>query len=763
MTQQATRAATGGEGFHAGCAWATIRAMRLAFPGLEHAPAAAALAVLAGALAGGGVRAASRPTAQEEPAVQQPPAGSTPRDQSPARRANRLAKETSPYLRQHQWNPVDWHPWGPEALARAKAEDKPIFISIGYAACHWCHVMEHESFADAAIAAVMNEHFVCIKIDREERPDLDEIYMAALHAMGQQGGWPLSAWLTPDGKPFYGGTYFPPDDRYGRPGFRRVLEHLARAWKDRRNELLGGADELAVHLGKVLAPPLPPGEPTAALLASVLDQSAERHDDEHGGFAAPPHFAPKFPHASELQVLLRLGGERADAIAARTLSAMRTGGIYDQLGGGFHRYSTDREWLVPHFEKMLYDNALLVPCYLDAHLRSGDADHAEVARETLDYLLREMRDPRGGFWSSQDADSEGVEGRFFVWQEAEFDRLLGADSALAKRHFGVTTAGNWEHANVLTLAARASELTAPDRDLAATTAALQRARAALLLARGGRVRPGTDDKVLTAWNGLAIHACALGHRVLGDARHLAAAQAAAAFVLAELVRDGRCLRSWHSGTARHQGYLEDHAMLAFGLLTLFEADADPRWLAAAKDLLDAIARHFGAEDGGFWFTADDHERLLARTRSAVESSTPSGTAVAAHAFLRAGLLLGDEALYARGVAALRANHALLERSPAAAPSLVLALQLHLAEPREVVIAGEPRDPRTRALLQRAWRAFPGHQVVALVHDGNRDALAKLSPVFEGKRPVAGVPAAYVCRRGGCDAPVTDPAQLPLDR
>ncbi len=677
---------------------------------------------------------------------------------------NRLAKESSPYLRQHQLNPVDWYAWGDEALARAKKEDKPIFLSIGYAACHWCHVMAHESFADPAIAAYMNEHFVCIKVDREERPDLDEIYMGALQAMGQQGGWPLSAWLTPDGRPFYGGTYFPPEDGHGRPGFRRVLESLAKAWREQRKEVLDGADQLSAHLRTVLEPKLPAGEPTAALLAKVLPQSEERFDAVSGGFAYPPQWAPKFPHASELQVLLRLPDEKALAIVQRTLVAMRSGGIYDQLGGGFHRYSTDREWRVPHFEKMLYDNVLLVPCYLDAFARTHETDHAVVARETLDYLLREMRHERGGFWSSQDAQSEDVEGKYFVWQKDEFDAVLGAASPLASRYFGVTAGGNWEHSNVLVRAqapeAIAVALGAP---VDAMRQRLQDARASLLAHRGQRVRPGTDDKILCAWNGLALTALAAGYRHLGDERYLEAARSAADFVLRELVVDGRCQRSWHSGTARHQGYLEDYTMLADGLLSLFEVDADPRWLATSRDLLAAVGKHFRAEDGAFWFTADDHEVLLARTKSAVEASTPSGTAMAVHAYLRAGLLLGDESLYAMGVAALRANHALLASTPLAAPALVLALQFHLADPREIVIAGEPGDPRTVALLQAAWRVFPDHHVVALVHDGNRVALGKLSKVFDGKVPVNGAPAAYVCRRGVCEAPITDPAMLGLGR
>ncbi len=687
----------------------------------------------------------------------------TPPQQPPAPKANRLAKEASPYLRQHQHNPVDWWPWGKEALALAKEKDKPIFVSIGYAACHWCHVMAAESFADPAIAALMNEHFVCIKIDREERPDVDEIYMAAVHAMGQRGGWPLSVWLTPDGRPFYGGTYFPPKDGHGRPGFPRVLEQLARAWKERRQEVLDGAGELATHLQKALAPELAPGEPTKELLGNVLPQAERRYDPEYGGFGEAPLWAPKFPSPIELQVLLRLGSDDAAMVTA-TLHAMRKGGMHDQLGGGFHRYSTDRKWLVPHFEKMLYDNALLASCYADAHVRFGVAEFAGVVRSTLDWLLREMRDSKGGFWSSTDAQSEHVEGKFFVWRKAEVTALLGDDSELLCRHLGITAEGNWEGSNVLTLAADAAALAkATGRDVEEIEAKLAKGKAALLAARDERVRPATDDKVLAAWNGFTIRALADGYRAVGDERYREAARAAADFALRELVGEGRVRRAWHGGKARHDGVLEDYAALADGLLALFEVDGDARWLAAARDLLGAVVKHFRAEDGSLWFTADDAEQLLARTKLPYDTPTPSGQALAAGSFLRCGLLLGDEAMYGHGVAALRANHQVLATAPAAAPALVRALQFHLAEPREIVIAGEPSDPRTRALLRGAWRRFPDHHVVALVHAGNRQALEKLSPVFAGKVPLDGVPAAYVCRRGACDAPITDLGKLEVPR
>ncbi|MGK0154526.1 MAG: hypothetical protein ACI9SE_001479 [Neolewinella sp.] len=691
----------------------------------------------------------TKPAGQQEPDQQQP--GQHGQQQGKA--VNRLSKESSPYLRQHQYNPVDWHPWGPEALALAKKLDKPIFLSIGYSACHWCHVMSAESFSDPAIAKLMNELFVCIKVDREERPDIDEIYMGALHAMGQQGGWPLSAWLTPAGKPFYGGTYFPIEDRGQTPGFRRICKSLGNAWKDQRDEVLKGAKSLSEHLEKSLAPTLQPGEPTKALLENVVKQSRERFDPEHGGFAYPPRRAPKFPHSTELQVLMRLPDEEAHKMAIKTMHGMRRGGMHDQIGGGFHRYSTDRQWLVPHFEKMLYDNALLVSCYLEGFRLANEPKFAGVARTTLDYMLRELQAPLGGFWSSQDAQSEGVEGKFFVWQLDEVRKLLGDDTNLVAKTFGISEAGNWEHKNVLWLADETAASSDDDqRRLAA-------AQAVLFAARETRIKMGTDDKVLASWNGLALTALADGYRVLGEPRYLVAAQQCAAFLLEYLVVDGRVQRSWQGGKARYQGYLEDHVAIAGGLLALFEADGDPAWLAAAQSLLQQTETHFRAKDGAFFFTADDHEELLARTKSVTEGATPSGTALAAMAFLRGGLLLGDEHLYEVGVAAMRACHEVLSKSPVSAPSMMLAVQFHLGAPKEIVIAGDPSDPRTQALLQAAWRRFPQAGVVALLHDGNREQLTKMSSVYRDKLPVDSVPVAYVCERGTCLAPVTDPAAL----
>ena len=669
----------------------------------------------------------------------------------PQQRQNALALEASPYLRQHQHDPVNWLAWSRDALAKAAREEKPIFLSIGYSACHWCHVMAAESFQNVEIAKLLNERFICIKVDREERPDIDEIYMTALQAMGQQGGWPLSAWLTPAGQPFFAGTYFPPTDSGGRPGFRRVCEQLDLAWRERRDDVLQGAGELTAHLRTLLAPVSPPGEPTKALLEKVLSDASARFDREHGGFGTGPEFAPKFPSPNELLVLLGLREDAATNMVVQTLQAMAAGGIHDQLGGGFHRYATDRQWRVPHFEKMAYDNALLAQCYTLAFLRTGEARFAAVARSTLDYLLRELRDPRGGFWSSQDSQSDGGEGKFFVWSKAEIDKLLDPAAAqLVCEHHGVTAAGNWEGTNILAVA----------KPLPSTaSAALAAAHGKLLAARQQRVHPGTDDKVLAAWNGMVLRALANGYRVFGEVRYREAARGAADFLVRELIVGGRLRRTWHGGTARHAGTLEDYAALADGLLALFEVDADPRWLTVARSLLESMHAHFAAPDGGYWFTADDAETLVARSRTVWDGATPSGAGLAARAWLTLGALLGDRAAYERGLAVLRCSHGALAEAPSSASALVAALQFHIAEPRDVVIVGEPADERTKALLAAAWAAFADRGVVTLLHAGNRQALQRLSAGFEGKTQREGVPTAYVCRFGVCDAPITDPALL----
>lgn len=671
-----------------------------------------------------------------------------PAPASPQQPRNRLAAESSPYLRQHQHDPVPWWPFGPEAFAEAKRTQKPIFLSIGFAACHWCHVMAAESFADPAIGALLAEQFVCIKVDRDERPDVDEIYLAAVQAMGRQGGWPLSVWLTPDGKPFFGGTYFPKEDRDGLPGFRRVCERLAAAWREQRSELESGADGLTKHLQQVLAPQVPPGELDGERLEALVTASRARWDATHAGFGTPPAFAPKFPNTVELLALLR-GPEAGVAMAIEALRAMARSGLHDQVGGGFHRYTTDREWRVPHFEKMLADNALLATLCLEAQ-RAGHPEFAGLGKHTLDWLLRELALPDGGFAASLDAVSEGVEGRFYTWTIAEFDRVLGDDARAAATWFGLDRDAPVGLRQVLVQRS-------PDGEpgtMARYAACCERLRSA----RDARVRPARDEQVVLVGNGLALRALALGHAVLGEVRYRDAARRCAGFLLRELRVDGRLRRAQLGGVARHAACLDDHGALALGLLALFEVDPDPRWLQEARAILAAAVQHFGADDGGFHYTADDAEVLVARSKNALDGPLPSGTALCAEALLRLGLLTGDEALHARGLAAIRANMALLQLDPTAAPALVTVLQFHLGEPREIVVVGPPDDPRTQALLQAA-RARRTPRVVAHVHDGNRAALEALAKTFVGKTLLDGAPAAYVCQRGVCERPTSDPKQV----
>ncbi|MGB2796877.1 MAG: thioredoxin domain-containing protein, partial [Phycisphaerae bacterium] len=557
---------------------------------------------------------------------------------SPKGASNRLAGASSPYLLQHASNPVDWHEWGKEALARARREDKPIFLSIGYSTCHWCHVMAHESFEDAETAALMNAHFVCIKVDREERPDLDELYMAAVHAMGAGGGWPLNVFLTPDLKPFYGGTYWPPQDHAGRPAFRRVLRTVADAYAKRRRQIQGAADQVATALGGLsLAAAPSPGEPTADLFDRALAEWRSDFDEPWGGFGG----APKFPPATALRALLRIHDRTGDADALRmverTLDAMAAGGIRDHLGGGFHRYAVDREWLVPHFEKMLYDNALLALAYLEAHQATGEARWADVTRETLEYLLRDLADPAGGFHSAQDADSEGVEGKFYVWTPAQLREILGPDDArLAASYYDVSETGNFEGANILH-AAKPIEVVARMEGLKPDVfrERLEAARAKLLEARARRVPTGTDDKVLADWNALAISALATAHRVLGEARYGQAAGRAADFLLAN--RDPRegLLHAWRSGRGHTPAFRDDYAYLADALVDLYEATFEPRWVREATTLGDEMIRRFwDAQAGAFFRTRAEADDVLVRLKGAHDGALPSGNSVAARALAR---------------------------------------------------------------------------------------------------------------------------------
>jgi uncharacterized protein YyaL (SSP411 family) len=675
--------------------------------------------------------------------------------------SNRLANETSPYLLQHAHNPVDWYPWGEEAFQRARDEDKPVLLSVGYAACHWCHVMEHESFENERIAALMNEHFVSIKVDREERPDVDQIYMGAVQALTGHGGWPMTVFLAPDGRPFYGGTYFPPEDRQGMPGFPRVLLSVAQAYRERRDDVLKNAAQIAEHLSQLAGQPLQ----QAAVSPEMLDRAAQalkqQYDGRFGGFGG----VPKFPPAMALEFLLRqwhrTGDAQALSMVEHTLQQMAAGGIYDQIGGGFHRYSVDQYWLVPHFEKMLYDNALLSRLYLLAWQATGRDEYRRVCEETLDWVLREMTDPRGGFYSTLDADSEGVEGKYYVWTPVEVEGALGTEDAAAFCHFyDVTPGGNFERHNILhqrgDLATAAHELALEPEALAA---ALARGRRRLFEARTERVRPGLDDKVLTAWNGLMLRALAEAARVLGRDDYRAAAERNAEFVLVELRQGERLLRSWKGGRARLNGYLEDYAAYADGLLALYEATFEPRWLSEARALADAIvARFWDEREGAFYDTADDHEQLIVRPRDFFDNATPAGNSLAADVLLRLSRLVEDERYAARAAAAIAPLAEVAARHPNGFGRLLCGLDFELGRVREVVIVGPPADPATRALVETVFRPYLPLKVVAGAAPGDHEAEA-VTPLLHERGLVDGRPAAYVCENFACQTPTTDPAVL----
>ncbi len=677
-----------------------------------------------------------------------------PREAS-TRRPNRLAGETSPYLLQHAHNPVDWYPWGAEALERARAEDRPILLSVGYAACHWCHVMERESFEDPATAAFMNEGFVCIKVDREERPDVDAIYMDAVQAMTGSGGWPMTVFLTPEGEPFYGGTYFPDEDRHGMPAFRRVLAAVSDVWRERRSEAQEQGRRLAQAIGRTSEVSATTDPLSEDLVRDAFAALRDGFDEAWGGLGG----APKFPQPMTWEFVLRCrlrGIPGAGDMVARTLDSMAAGGMYDHLGGGFHRYSTDARWHVPHFEKMLYDNAQLASLYLHGWQVLGTERYRRVATETLDYLLREMRHPEGGFFSSQDADSEGVEGRFFTWS---FEELAAVADPEVAAYLGATPDGNWEGTNVLwtpaPAGAVAAELELEERELVAR---FEDARPRLLEARQRRVRPGTDDKVLAAWNALAIQAFAEAGRVLGEPRYVEAAVGAGEFVLGRMRRDGRLLRSWREGTAGRPGYADDVALMARAFLTLAETTLDLRWYEEACSLGADLVRLFhDAERGGFFQTGSDGEALVVRPKELYDNAVPSGNSAAADALQRLALLEGDAELERAGVSALRLVRNALARAPSGFGHALCSLDLYLSSPREVAIVGDPRSEATLALAGRVWGGFRPNMV--MLAGSPEDPRASEIPLLRGRPLVGGEPAAYVCERFACRRPVTAPEDL----
>jgi uncharacterized protein YyaL (SSP411 family) len=669
---------------------------------------------------------------------------------------NRLAEETSPYLLQHAHNPVDWYAWGPEALERARAEDRPIFLSIGYAACHWCHVMERESFEDEAIAAQLNRDFVPIKVDREERPDLDDVYMAAVQAMTGSGGWPMSVFLTPDLRPFHGGTYFPPEDRHGMPGFPRVLAAVADAYRTRRGEIDRQASLLRDHLGAQLAVRAGDQDVEARQLEAAAARLAATFDEAHAGFGG----APKFPPAMALEFLLRAwrrsGDEGTLRMVSRTLDAMADGGIHDQLGGGFARYSTDAAWLVPHFEKMLYDNALLAHAYLEGFRATGERRYADVARSTLDFMLRELRTDAGGLASSLDADTEGVEGRFYTWP---YDELMAAlaDSGLGEDergalagHWGVTASGNWEGTNVLHR----------PRRVQAPAELVRRGTEALRAARHRRTRPGRDDKQLASWNGMALRALAVAALVLDDERYAAAARELAAFIGRDLVRDGdRLWRTARDGRAHTPAFAEDYANVADGLLETHAALGDGAPLTLARRLMDRLVTGFWDDEAGtFVDTSEEHDRTVARPRGLIDNATPAANSVAADVLLRLALISGEPDVDRRARSILRAVAPALEHQPSAFGRMLCAADRALGSPVDAVIAtaGGAADAAAHALRTAAASPYEPDLVLASVAPGDEHAGW---PLFEGKAARDGTPTAYVCRGYACDEPTTDPARV----
>ena len=674
---------------------------------------------------------------------------------------NRLINETSPYLLQHAHNPVDWYPWGEEALAKARAEDRPILLSIGYSACHWCHVMERESFENEEIARLMNDNFINIKVDREERPDLDQIYMNAVQMMTGHGGWPMTMFLTPEGVPFYGGTYFPPEDRYNMPGFPRVLLGVAEAYRVRPDEVA----ETSASMLRELQSMGQTRESSEILTTEILD-TAERkmagsYDARYGGFGS----APKFPAAMNLEFLLRqyhrTGRTETLEMIENSCRKMAEGGLYDQLGGGFHRYSTDARWLVPHFEKMLYDNALLSRLYLHVYQQTRDDFYKRIAEETLDYVLREMTDERGGFYSTQDADSEGHEGKFFVWTIDEVKEILGEeDGALFSAYYDVTAGGNFEGQNILNVTRSIEEVAKS----AATTSeqlkdVLDRGRRELFAVRERRIKPDRDEKILTAWNGLMLASFAEAAAILERSDYQAAAEKNAHFVLENLQRDGLLLRTHKDNQSKLNAYLEDYAFLADGLIALYQATGNLRWLEEARSLVERMLEEFwDANEGGFFYTGKSHEELIVRSKDYLDNATPSGNSVAAEVLLHLAALTGNEDYTRKAVTIFRLMRDPLKRYASAFGRLLGALDFYLSTPKEIAIIGERETEETGKLLREVWARYLPNKVVA--QTSGQDARAgEVVPLLQKRPMIDGHATAYVCEHFTCQQPVTSAAEL----
>lgn len=673
---------------------------------------------------------------------------------------NHLINETSPYLLQHAHNPVDWYPWSDEAFAKAKAEDKPVLLSVGYSACHWCHVMAHESFEDEEIAKLMNEYFVNIKVDREERPDVDQIYMNAVQMMTHHGGWPMTVFLTPEGVPFYGGTYFPPQDRFNMPGFPRVLISVAEAYRDRPNDVLETSSSVLKELRRLSTVSGSDETIGEELLDAAYLGLIRGYDSVNGGFGG----APKFPPAMALEFLLRThartGNKDARDIVANTTEKMACGGIYDQLGGGFHRYSTDAKWLVPHFEKMLYDNALLSRLYLHHYQATADKQARVVAEGTLDYVLREMTDSRGGFYSTQDADSEGHEGKFFVWHADEIKEILGdADASIFNAYFNVTPEGNFEGKNILNVTQSIADV-ARQLNIEASEAerVIEQSRRKLFAVREKRVKPDRDEKILTAWNGLMLASFAEAGAILDRTDYTDAARRNAEFVLTNLRRDGLLLRTYKDGVAKFNAYLEDYAFFIEGILTLAETTGERRWLNEAISLTEQMIREFwDEENGGFYFTGQSHEQLIVRTKDYFDNATPSGNSVAATVLFRLAILTNNDDYRNRAAAILHEISDSARRYPSGFGYALSAADFYLSTPKEIAVVSQDRETLA-PFLQEIWRSYLPNKVVAAA-TLDEAVTEKQIALLENRTPFEGKTTAYVCENYTCKEPVHTPQQL----
>ena len=673
---------------------------------------------------------------------------------------NRLIHETSPYLLQHAHNPVDWYPWSEEAFEKAKKENKPVLLSIGYSACHWCHVMERESFENEKIAALMNELFVNIKVDREERPDLDEIYMNAVQMLTGRGGWPMTMFLTPEGKPFYGGTYFPPEDRQGMPGFPRILQGVAQAYRERPADVEKSVAQILETLHHMAESQPSEKDFAPGIIAESCEKIARAYDSENGGLGQ----APKFPNPGVYELFLRYysesGDERYLTMVAQTLSKMAQGGIYDHVGGGFHRYSVDAKWLVPHFEKMLYDNAQLLRIYSQAYVITREPLYKTVVEESARYLLREMHQPEGGFYSTQDADSEGEEGKFFVWTLAEIDALLGAeDGEVFARMYDVTEEGNFEEKNILhpiLTVDQASKFFRKEKS--EIEALIARTKEKLFTAREKRIKPFRDEKIIAAWNGLLLSGLAEAIKITGASSCLEASRRTVEFIFGRMFRDGYLLHVYKDGQAKLRGYLDDYAFVALGLLDLYEVLLDRSLIDRAMELADIMLREFWDErGGGLFYTGKSHQPLISRAKPVFDASIPSGNAIAAQLLLRLYHLVGVEDYHTRAETILRSYYDAMVSQPFGFAHMLCALDQYLHPAKEIVIVGERSDARTTDLIKEIHSLYLPNKAVQIFAPG--ESLEKVSPLMVGKQQIDGRPTAYVCQNFTCSAPVTSWAEL----